>query len=89
MSENAAAAAAASKAVSRQDIFNLTKVKVASTEEKLEARISQLLASGKEINQGDLLGLQFELQSSLLVYNVASTIQKELNDMIKSLVSKI
>ena len=47
------------------------------------------MSSGNDINQVDLLGLQYELQSNLLVYNVASSIQKELTDMVKSIISKI
>jgi hypothetical protein len=76
-------------AVSRQGVYDATLTKVAATEDKLKTRIDSLMNSGTEISQGDLLGLQYELQSNLMVYNVASTIQKELNDMIKSIISKI
>jgi hypothetical protein len=75
--------------VTRQGVYDATSTKVAATEEKLKTRIDSLMNSGTEISQGDLLGLQYEMQSNLMVYNVASTIQKELNDMIKSVISKI
>jgi hypothetical protein len=51
--------------------------------------MTRLMAPGSEISQGDLLGLQYEMQSYLMVFNVASTIQKELNEMIKTITSKI
>jgi hypothetical protein len=76
-------------AVSRQGVYDATLTKVASTEDKLKSRIDSLMNSGTEIDQRDLLGLQYELQSNLMVYNVASSIQKELNDMVKSIISKI
>ncbi len=76
-------------AVSRQGVYDATLTKVAATEDKLKTRIESLMKPETEISQGDLLGLQYELQSNLMVYNVASTIQKELNDMIKSIISKI
>lgn len=76
-------------AVSRQGVYDATLTKVTATEDKLKKTIDSLMNAGTEINQGDLLGLQYELQSNLMVYNVASTIQKELNDMIKSIISKI
>ena len=75
--------------VSRQAVYDATLTKVASTEEKLKTRMDSLMNSGSEISQGDLLGLQYELQSHLMVYNVASTLQKELTDMVKSIISKI
>ena len=75
--------------VTRQGVYDATSTKVAATEEKLKTRIESLMNSATEINQNDLLALQYELQSNLMVYNVASTIQKELNDMIKSIISKI
>jgi hypothetical protein len=75
--------------VTRQGVYDATMTKVEATEEKLKTRIDSLMNAGTEISQGDLLGLQYEMQSNLMVYNVASTIQKELNDMIKSVISKI
>ncbi len=75
--------------VTRQGVYEATSTKVAATEESLRKRIESLMDSGKEISQGELLALQYELQSFLMVYNVASTIQKELNDMMKALISKI
>jgi hypothetical protein len=76
-------------AVSRQGVYDATLTKVATTEDNLKTRIDSLMKPETEISQRDLLALQYELQSNLMVYNVASTIQKELNDMIKSIISKI
>jgi hypothetical protein len=76
-------------AVSRQGVYDATLTKVAATEDNLKTRIDSLMKPETEISQRDLLALQYELQSNLMVYNVASTIQKELNDMIKSIISKI
>ncbi len=75
--------------VSRQGVYEATRTKVDATEKKLKTRIDSLMKPETEISQRDLLALQYELQSNLMVYNVASTIQKELNDMIKSIISKI
>ena len=76
-------------AVTRKGVYDATTIKVQSSDETLQKRISNLMSSGTEIDQRDLLGLQYELQSNLLVYNVASSIQKELTDMVKSIISKI
>jgi hypothetical protein len=76
-------------AVTRKGVYDATIIKVQSSDETLQKRISNVMSSGNDINQGDLLGLQYELQSNLLVYNVASSIQKELTDMVKSIISKI
>ncbi len=76
-------------AVTRKGVYDATILKVQSSDETLQTRIKTLMSSGNDINQVDLLGLQYELQSNLLVYNVASSIQKELTDMVKSIISKI
>jgi hypothetical protein len=76
-------------AISRQGVYDATILKVTSAEDRLQTRMTSLMAPGSEISQGDLLGLQYEMQSYLMVFNVASTIQKELNEMIKTITSKI
>lgn len=83
------ATSTSSDSVSRQGVYDATVLKVASTEQHLRDRIESLMNPTTEISQTDLLGLQYELQSNLMVYNVASSIQKELNDMVKSIISKI
>lgn len=83
------ATSTSSDSVSRQGVYDATILKVASTEQNLRDRIESLMRPTTEISQADLLGLQYELQSNLLVYNVASSIQKELTDMVKSIISKI
>ena len=83
------ATSTSSDSVSRQGVYDATILKVASTEQNLRDRIESLMRPTTEISQADLLGLQYELQSNLMVYNVASSIQKELNDMVKSIISKI
>jgi type III secretion apparatus needle protein len=48
-----------------------------------------MMGDGKDVSQGEMLALQYEMQNYTIIFNISSTIQKELSDAMKSIASKI
>ncbi len=71
----------------RTVVLSTGSAHLAGLEADLKASINQL-TSNPEISQSDLLNLQFRMQHFTLFVQALSTIQKEMADMLKGIVSK-
>ena len=74
---------------SKQELYTSTSNVISTMETALKTKMGEMFGSGNEISQGELLALQYQMQNYSILFNASSTIQKELTDTIKSLISKI
>ena len=74
---------------SKKDLYTSTSDVISTMETNLKAKMDEMFGTGKEISQAELLALQYQMQNYSILFNASSTIQKELTDTIKSLISKI
>ena len=74
---------------SKQELYTSTSNVISTMETALKTKMEEMFGTGKEISQAELLALQYQMQNYSILFNASSTIQKELTDTIKSLISKI
>ena len=74
---------------SKQELYTSTSNVISTMETALKTKMDEMFGTGKEISQAELLALQYQMQNYSILFNASSTIQKELTDTIKSLISKI
>lgn len=74
--------------VSRTTVYDAGVVKLEKLEEGLQAEIDAMNNSSGEITQGQMLTMQYHMQSFTLFVQTTSTVQKEFSDMLKGIISK-
>lgn len=74
--------------VSRSTLNTDGLAMLATADAALRTKLDAMLGSGKEITQSDLLAAQYQIQSVGVISNLMASSQKELADMLKSVISK-
>jgi type III secretion apparatus needle protein len=73
----------------KADLLSHTNAALTKLETSLNTKITEMMGDGKDVSQGEMLALQYEMQNYTIIFNISSTIQKELSDAMKSIASKI
>jgi type III secretion apparatus needle protein len=73
----------------KADLLSNTNTALTKLETSLNTKITDMIGEGKDVSQGEMLALQYEMQNYTIIFNISSTIQKELSDAMKSIASKI
>ena len=73
----------------KASLLSETNITLGRLERELNTKITAMMGDGKDVSQGEMLALQYEMQNYTIIFNISSTIQKELSDAMKSIASKI
>jgi type III secretion apparatus needle protein len=73
----------------KSSLLSETNITLGRLERELNTKIAAMMGDGKDVSQGEMLALQYEMQNYTIIFNISSTIQKELSDAMKSIASKI
>ena len=69
-------------------MFENTRQGISSKGSDLNARMENLLASGEELSNEDMISLQFEVGQYNAMMEALSTVTKSMTDMMKSLAQR-
>ena len=73
----------------KSGLLSSTNTALTKLETSLNNKISEMMGDSQDVSQGEMLALQYQMQNYTIIFNISSTIQKELSDAMKSIASKI
>ncbi len=74
--------------VTRATVFEVSDEQLQVVEAALKARLDELKEGSGNLSQGQLMSLQYEVQTFTLFVSVVSSLLKEMADMLKGIIAK-
>ncbi len=74
--------------VTRATVYEIADEKLQTIESNLKAKLDDLKNSTVDLTQGQLMALQYDVQTFTLFVSVVSSLLKEMADMMKGIIAK-